>query len=80
MALSLGGRMSAQNVPAILRDFYRKFSFDLVGMRGRETLRGSTENFLEFAAEMRLISKLQLIGRRFVRVSLRDEILRQTAL
>ena len=45
-----------------------------------ETLGRGSEYLFEFSAEVRFISKLQLIGSRFIGVTLRNKILRQPTL
>ena len=49
-------------------------------MRWGEALRRSAVDLFEFAAEMRFISELQLVGGRFVRVALGDQVFGQAAL
>ena len=46
----------------------------------RKALRGSAEDFLEFAAKMGFISKFQLVCRSFIGISLGDEVLGESTL
>ena len=73
-------RPCAQDTPTAFRDFNRWLCVMLVTVHGSKALGRGAKNLLEFPAEMRLISKFQLIRSRFIRIPLRNKLLCQPAL